>query len=377
MNITELTTKLVSIPSYVGDTSNEIEIAEFIFQYLKQFKYLKTEKQFIDKKRFNVIATTKGKPALLIAGHMDTVEPKQGWTKNQFGKNIIGDKLYGLGAADMKGGIAAILCALSNLKDISGLTLLFYCDEEYDFAGMKYFINNYKRPLPKLAIVAEPSNLKIGNSCRGLIDIKFSVQGKTGHAANPKNGVNAITKLNEILIDLNIWLQQFKNKQLDKPTMNVAYLKGGLRLPDKNKLVLGQQGNNIADYAETIIDIRTTSNKLRAKQVKQWIVKQIKKQRLALLDFEVRHDLGSLFTDPKKLSKIESILKQTFNKFEYEVAQNNGYGDGQMLQEYLEMDVISLGTSFNNIHGVDEFVTISSLKQIEKIYTKLIQTYCD
>lgn len=376
MNIIDLTIKLVSIPSYVSDKTNEVNIAEFIFQYLKQFSFLKVEKQFIDNKRFNIVATTLGKPKLLLAGHMDTVEPKQGWTKNQFGKNIIGNKLYGLGAADMKGGIAAILCSLSKFQKIQGLTLLFYCDEEYDFAGMKYFIANYKRPLPKFAIVAEPSNLKIGNSCRGLIDIKFSVAGKTGHAANPKNGINAITKLNEILTNLNIWLQQFGNNQLGEPTMNVAYFKGGLQLPNQNKLTLGQQGNNIADYAETIIDIRTTSNKLRAKQVKQWIVQQIKKQKLSLLNFEVRHDLGSLFTDPKKLLKIESILKQTINMFEYEEAQNNGYGDGQMLQEHLDMDVISLGTSFNNIHGVNEFVTISSLKQTEKIYTKLLQSYC-
>ena len=84
MNVIKLTQQLISMPSYLDSETNEKEIGDFIFSYLKQFPYLRVRKQKIEKGRFNIIAKTSGTPHLFLAGHLDTVEPKQGWSKDQF-----------------------------------------------------------------------------------------------------------------------------------------------------------------------------------------------------------------------------------------------------------------------------------------------------
>ena len=141
MNTLQLTKKLISIPSYVGEKNNEKKIGDFIYKYLKQVPFLiKVEKQKVEGARFNVIATDGSKPKLLLIAHMDTVEPR-GWQKhNPFRGTIKGNRLYGLGSMDMKGGMAAILSALKSFKKTKDLMLLFYCDEEYDFKGMKELV---------------------------------------------------------------------------------------------------------------------------------------------------------------------------------------------------------------------------------------------
>lgn len=114
MDLIKLIKKLVSIKSYVDADDSEIAVADFIYSFLKKFTYLSVEKQYIGDKRFNVIARTPGKPKLLIAGHMDTVEPKQGWSQNQFEAKVVEDKIYGLGVLDMKSSLAVMLSVLSN-----------------------------------------------------------------------------------------------------------------------------------------------------------------------------------------------------------------------------------------------------------------------
>ena len=200
MNSIKLLKKLVSIPSYVDKTHDEHKIGNYILNYLKQFKFLNVKKQKIDDKRFNVIAKTKGQPQLLLAGHIDTVQPKRGWATNQFNATTIASKIFGLGTVDMKAGVAAILSSIASFDNIRGLTLLFYCDEEYSFQGMKKFISKTKKSqIGKLAIIPEPSQLKIWNAHRGVIEISFAIKGKTGHAANPASGKNAITGMNNLL----------------------------------------------------------------------------------------------------------------------------------------------------------------------------------
>jgi len=92
MNTIQLTRKLVAIPSYVRGKTNEKKIGDFVFNYLKKIPYLKVKKQQLDNGRFNIIAETVGKPKLLLAGHLDTVEPKTGLIKNQFAGSIENNK---------------------------------------------------------------------------------------------------------------------------------------------------------------------------------------------------------------------------------------------------------------------------------------------
>jgi acetylornithine deacetylase/succinyl-diaminopimelate desuccinylase-like protein len=351
-------------------------VGEYVFDYLNRFSWLKVTKQVVAPGRFNVLARTAGRPRLMLAGHMDTVVPKEGWSRNQFAGEVDGDKLYGLGAYDMKGGVAAILSALSvgRASSFSGLSLLFYCDEEYGFRGMKTFLNQAPaEPRPGLVLIAEPSNLKIWNTHRGLIELHMEVGGTTGHAANPAVGVNAIAGLQKVLYELSGWVAEFRTNELGSSSLNIAFLRGGLNrgCDQAGMVLLGRDGNNIADYAEAVIDIRPARPELRAGQVTDELRRLIAKGGMKLVNLTVRHDLGALYTDPCDLRVVADVSGGA-----YLDASTKGYGDGQLIQEAWQVPVAYLGPSGGNAHALNEWVDISSLRTLAEMYSMIIQRYC-
>ena len=367
--------KLVAIPSYVDAGHDESKAAKFVFDYLSQFPYLHVERQKVSGRRFNIIAQTKkntGKK-ILFAGHLDTVQPKVGWQADQFSLMKKGDFLYGLGSLDMKGSIAAMLGALASLKDPKNLAFLFYCDEEYDFAGMKTFLQRRgDKKSYQLAILGEPSDLKIMNVHRGLIEISFSTVGKTGHAANPHGGINAIDATYTMLADLRRWMKSFRHPKLGPPSLNVAYIRGGLQLSE-NSTAIGKQGNNIADFCEVVVDIRTTSPLLRAKQVVHRLARDAKLQGVTLRNVIVRHDLGSLHTSKQNLLSIEKIVTQhTGEENPYLDPVGRGYSDGQMLQEKFNIPVVSIGPRGKGVHAIREAVEKKSLYTCRDVYASIM-----
>ena len=136
MNLIKLTQKLISIPSYVDENTNEYEIGNFIYDYVStNLPWLDVKKQMVEDKRFNVIALPKNsQPKLLFVSHMDTVKPT-GIPKKQLKPQIIGKKLYGLGSADMKSGLAASIKALEKTGPNNNIGLIFDIDEEWYILG--------------------------------------------------------------------------------------------------------------------------------------------------------------------------------------------------------------------------------------------------
>lgn len=377
MSVIKILKKLISIPSYLNSNTNEKKISDFVYSYLKSFPYLRVKKQKVSKNRFNIIAETSGTPNLFLAGHLDTVEPKQGWSRDQLNGVIEKNKLYGIGSLDTKSGVAAILDSLNDFNNISNLNLFFYCDEEYDFKGTKKFISNYRKKIGNFAVFTEPTDLRIWSAHRGIIEIYFSVLGESGHAANLKSGKNAIDGIYNLLNNLKKWMENFSDPVLGSPTLNIAYLRGGLYQEKKKNLIkLGKQGNNIADFAETVIDIRPTDKKLNAKKIISQIKKYLKTNQYKFFNYSIRHDFGSLNTDTRKITRIEKIIKNNLGKAEYLNPSNKGYGDGQLIAEKFGIPVIYLGPKGKNAHGVDEWVDINSVKKLRKIFSDIIKNYC-
>ena len=377
MDPIKLTKKLVSIKSYIDSNNNESNVGDFIYAYLKKVPYLSVKKQTIGSGRFNVVARTYGKPRLLLAGHMDTVEPKQDWRQNQFKVKTVGDTMSGLGVLDMKSSLAVMLSVLSVVSSAKGLVVLFYCDEEYDLQGMKKFITSEKE-VGRLAIIGEPTNLKIWNAHRGLIEIKLKVKGVTAHAANSKKGKNAIEITTQALIALKKFISKYYNSSLGPSSLNIAHIRGGLNLgiDSVGKTILGKQGNNVADYAEAVIDIRPSSTSLNAKKV----IKELRRIITAMgcnVTFVIRHDYSALNTSKKTLRKIEQLVTKVTGKSEYLDPINRGYGDGQLIQKKFKIPTIYIGPSGEGEHAVDEYVSMKSIHALREIYEKIIALYCN
>jgi len=378
MDTLRLLKKLISIPSFVDEKNNEKEIGDFIYQYLKQIPFLfKIEKQKVEGKRFNIIASDGAKPKLLLIAHMDTVEPR-GWQKHSpFKGTVKGNKLYGLGSMDMKGGMAAILSALKSFEKTEGLMLLFYCDEEYDFKGMKKFIKEYQIS-PQLAVSAEPTNLEIWNGARGIIKVSFRIEGKTAPASRPDQGRNAILGAVEAVKYLERVLKKYRTKNIGFSTCNLSAIFGGLDLgKDKQgKQIISQKGDAVADIAEAVLDIRSGHPALDSKIIKKSLNNSLLKNKLKLADFKIYHDLRAFYTKAEELKLVEKIVKNTINKVEYFDLRQMGYQDIQMINEKLKVPSFSFGPKGDHRHQPDEWVDIKDLNKVKKVCQNLIREYC-
>lgn len=371
----EILQKLVSIPSWIDKNTDEREIGKWIYEFLKKNSNSKIIRQNVGGGRFNIIAIKGRKADILVTGHIDTVQPNSEWIRNPTSPEIIGNKMYGLGTSDMKSGIAIMLylCTLPELKD--NTAFLFYCDEEYDFIGMRRFIENYKTiPLktdPKLIISLDGEGSNIGNSCRGLIEMKITVRGVTGHAARPKSGINAVTTSQKVIGKLSKWLKNFSSNPLGNSTLNIAYIKGGLYKEIENgEVVLGKEGNIIPDYCEYIVEIRVANEKLNAVQVKNFISKSSRKLGLRVQNVKIRHDLGSWITPVEELKNIVSLTP----KDKIKSAKKSGYIDIQMLwKQFGKVPTFSLGAGeFGQSHTANEYVKISSVLKALEFYKKIL-----
>lgn len=132
----------------------------------------------------------------MLVGHIDTV-PLQG----HVGAHIDGDRLHGLGAADMKGGLAVMIHVLETL-DPGRVVAIFYAGEEGPIAGNE--LGPILDAVPELAsadagIVMEPTNREMHLGCQGSVNATVSFLGEAAHSARPWLGENAITKAGEFL----------------------------------------------------------------------------------------------------------------------------------------------------------------------------------
>ncbi len=212
----------------VKDNENK-EIIEYIEAYLKKIGF-KTE-----HKSKNLIMSIGKDQKIGFLGHTDTVEYIQGWNTNPFELTKIGDKLYGLGTADMKGGIAAILDAVSKIefdKLSYGMKLYFTYDEEIGFTGV-YDINKMNEKFPELMIFGEPTYNEILFGSKGLMEYELYFNGKKAHSSNPEKGksanLNAVKFISELTSFYEEKVKPFRENNYEIPytTMNVGLINGG------------------------------------------------------------------------------------------------------------------------------------------------------
>jgi len=133
-------------------------------------------------------------PGLLLLGHTDVVPVGDGWTKDPFGGEIADGRIYGRGASDMKGGLAAALVALAALRgtDLGGpVELAALVDEEETGKGIRSYIGTASRSWLG-CITAEPTELQTIIGARGDSYLRVEIHGRASHAGNPADGANAI-----------------------------------------------------------------------------------------------------------------------------------------------------------------------------------------
>ena len=135
----------------------------------------------VEPGRSNLRITLEGGsgPGLLLLGHTDVVPVGGGWTRDPFGGDLIDGRIYGRGASDMKGGLAASLAALAALRGVgcSGpVELAALVDEEENGTGIRAYVSSRTRPMLG-CITAEPTDLQLIIAARGASYFRIEVQG--------------------------------------------------------------------------------------------------------------------------------------------------------------------------------------------------------
>lgn len=214
----DLLKSLVAIPS---SSQQEEKAAEYLADFLHHQLGMEVQVERIEGKSCNVTAVMNGKGSvkggtgggrrILLGGHIDTVAAGEGWETDPYTLTLRGDRAYGLGAADMKGGLAAQITVLKRLveggRDFCGtIEFVGLGDEERYSVGANRYVEQRKdrqqqgRLGPaEFALLAEPHFTDIVTGATGKVLLSLGVQGKAGHAAKPETGVNAIDCMTQFL----------------------------------------------------------------------------------------------------------------------------------------------------------------------------------
>jgi acetylornithine deacetylase/succinyl-diaminopimelate desuccinylase-like protein len=373
-----LASQLVAIPSYVSATCNEQDVIDFLVAYVrKNLPEFTVQLGLVDDRRSNLYMLGKKRPRIVFVGHVDTVQPSDGWNADPLKPIVRNERLYGLGVADMKGSIASLLLALQciDVALLDEVAVLLYVDEEYQFAGMKQLLKDKvitKENQPDL-VVSLDGGLDVLSGCRGLIKIDMEVIGKSGHASNPANGVNAITNCMAVMRELEAALPNY-SPELGVSTMNIARLNGGAVADIDAPDTMQRAGNVIPNYAECIVELRTASSELDAAKVEEILRAECENQKLVVKSLAIKADLG-VWRDSYR-NAMTGFLKECYKAAGAAYAQADpqyiGFIDVQMLAATIDSPAYVIGAGGENRHGADENVPIANLEMAQELYEAIL-----
>jgi acetylornithine deacetylase len=218
--------QLIDIPS---PTDHERDAGEFLFAQLQALGY-ECRRHEIAADRFNVFASAGGRPRVVINTHFDTVPP---W----FASSEDAGFLYGRGACDTKGIIAAMIAAGERLRSrgVRDFAFLFVVAEETDSIGAKKANEEFANIGSEYVIVGEPTESKFARASKGALTAVVRFDGIAAHSAYPERGDSAINKLIAAVSEINS-TNWGTHDILGNATANVGVIRGG----EKPNIIAGQ-----------------------------------------------------------------------------------------------------------------------------------------
>lgn len=381
-------TKLVKTPStnpFTPDNSSasepvEYEVAELIFHKLHQLR-LNPRRVGVTKKRSNIVChfgPRRFRKSLLFNGQMDTAVPDKKGKSNPFAGAIRQNKLFGIGACDMKGALSSYIYAVKALKDLGvdlagRMTLVFVVDTEPGACselGTAYLLSRGIRA--RAALIGKPCTHTVAIGHRGGYRFKLTTYGDEVHTGlslweKKKMGRNAIVDMAEVIRAFRRMEIPFKSARLFPGRRPVFTF--------PTKIHGGRSVNLVPASCEAYGDVRlmpgNSSNQ----------VTLLMEERLAKvkgLDYKIEDLLfvPAVEIDPKEevvqilVSNAEQVLKNR-----PEIRGVGPWNDGWM---YITRDiptVCGFGPNGGDVGTNKEWVSLESVKKVTEIYARLIVEY--
>jgi len=387
------TTKLLmDLVSYESPYFEEDKVMEYVYNWFQEnninvFLHEYHELKVTGFKGKNIVVTIKGElegPVICLNGHLDTVKLCNGWTTNPKGE-IKSDRLYGVGALDMKSGCAATMIALKsfteNHKDFKGKIISTYVSVEEGPYGMgtnALIEDGYIKDVD-ISIVTEPSagftGDKFPNIClgaRGGYGLEIEFFGISSHAATPELGVNAAEDAAKVIGELKN-VEYVEDPFLGKGVVCVVATEsdgGACSVPDYAKvklfwhIVVGENEETITKEIEKAIERAQIKCKYK-------------------VNFRETPSEGSKGFMPYTVKKENPMAKKFIDtvadvcKTEPSISYFQSIGDFNYLGSRIGAPTIIFGADGKNFHGSDEYVELESVvKTAEVIYAFLEKMLC-
>ncbi|MDR6510576.1 succinyl-diaminopimelate desuccinylase [Novosphingobium capsulatum] len=366
-----LTERLIDCPSVTPATGSVFDVLQAMVVPMGFAVHRYIEGEAPDGPVENLFAIRQG-PAgsrhFAFAGHLDVVPPGQGWSSAPFTAERRGELLYGRGAVDMKGAIAAFVAALADIpQDAGTISLIITGDEEgparYGTAAlierMRALAGAGEGSLPDLCLVGEPTSvnrlgdmMKIGR--RGSVNIWLTVDGAQGHVAYPHLADNPIPRLIAMLAELDAlvldegsdWFQpsnlEITDIEVGNPATNVIPAQARARLSIRfNDLHTGQ---GLVDRVSAIASRHGGTAR-------------------AVISGE------SFITLPGDFSSLIAHAVETETGVTPELSTTGGTSDARFLRALCP--VVEFGLCNATMHKKDEAVAMEDLRVLARIYRRI------
>jgi len=316
----------------------------------------------------------EGSPCFVFVGHTDVVPtgPLDDWSSDPFTPEVKGDFLYGRGAADMKGSIAAMVTAIERLfedhPDHKGtIALLITSDEEgVAINGTQKVVEFLRKQEITIdwCLVGEPtSKTSIGdairNGRRGSLVGNLKVLGVQGHVAYPQLAQNPIHQVSPALTQLCAMTWDKGNEFYPPTSFQVSNIHAGTGAD-----------NVIPGQIDILFNFRY-STEVTHEELKQW-TKQILDEHK--LNYEIDWRLsGEPFLTPKGqlLTAVRDMIREVTGH-DTEISTGGGTSDGRFIAP-MGAEVVELGPVNATIHQVNECVNIDDLETLSSLYEKILQ----
>ncbi len=382
-NLIQFCQKLIQAESLSG---NEKKTADLIKEEMLKLNY---DEVWIDDFG-NVVGKIKGKgeKSLLYDGHMDTVgiPDISKWTVDPFGGEIKEGKIYGRGTSDMKCALASMIYAAARLKeekieikgDVYVAAVVF--EEIFEGMGLGKILDKIK---PDAVVIGEASQLTLNIGQRGRAEIVIETQGVNAHSASPEKGVNAVYSMTKIISEI-MNLEVSTHEKLGRGIFELTDIKsypypGASVVPDKCIATYDRRLLKGESYDEVLKPIKEIINKLKILDSKfsatvKYATAYEKTYKDTMLGGE-RYFPAWLIDENEEI--VQKSIEGMKNANIDPVIQCYSFcTDGSESAGKRGIPTIGIGQSLETLdHVVDEYIEISEIEKVEKVYFEISKAF--
>lgn len=373
MNSVEWLTKLISFDT-TSHRSN-LPLIEYVGNWLEHLGIAPILSYDKTGRKANLFATLGHSldGGLLLSGHTDVVPVEgQAWDSDPFCAKVVGDRVYGRGACDMKGFIAVVLSLIPEFQRIdSSLHLAFSYDEEVGCLGAPLLIADFQNRgiQPGSCIVGEPTEMVPVVAHKGINCFRCRVHGHAAHSSLTPKGCNAIEHAAKMICWLRDFADRFRGLQdplFDVPftTLTSNMIKGGIAV------------NTIPSFSEFLFEFRNLPD-MDPSEIQARIRTYVEEHLVP----QMRAEFGDAFVEMELLSKVPAFQaseEAAITRAAREAAEEWGvrkvsYATEAGLFQQSGIPTIVCGPgSIREAHRPNEYVTLEQLAKCEKFLRKII-----